>query len=81
MFLVSIYVMVSKIVYVKNLMMHRRVTVKNISAKEFDEKFDKGEDISEYLDYDNALRLKDLKKHKKKTKSDSDTKKIRVKNS
>ena len=29
---------------------------KTISAEEFDRKFDAGEDISEYLDFDNAIR-------------------------
>ena len=30
--------------------------MKTISAAEFDEKFDNGEDISEYLDWENARR-------------------------
>ena len=29
---------------------------KSISAKELDEKFDRGEDVSEYFDLDNAIR-------------------------
>ena len=29
---------------------------KTISAEEFDSKFDAGDDISEYLDFDNAVR-------------------------
>jgi len=31
-----------------------------ISAKEFDEKFDKGEDIDKYLDLDNPLTLEEI---------------------
>ena len=46
--------------------------MKKITAKEFDEKFDRGEDISEYLDFDAAIRLKDVKKLK------TDTKKVNV---
>jgi hypothetical protein len=42
------------------------------TAKEFDEKFDKGEDISEYLDFSSAIKLKDIKKLK------TDTKKVNV---
>jgi len=30
--------------------------MKKITAKEFDEKFDNGEDVSEYLDFDAAIR-------------------------
>ncbi len=41
---------------------------KTITAKEFDEKFDNGEDITEYLDFSNAVRLKDVKKLKTETK-------------
>ena len=41
--------------------------MKTITAKEFDEKFDNGEDITEYLDFSNAVRLKD-KNLKTKTK-------------
>jgi len=41
---------------------------KTITAKEFDEKFDSGEDITEYLDFPNATRLKDAKKLKTETK-------------
>jgi len=43
-----------------------------ITAKEFDEKFDNGEDISEYLDFSKAIKLKDVKKLK------TDTKKVNV---
>ncbi len=39
---------------------------KTITAKEFDEKFDNGEDITEYLDFSTAVRLKDIKKQKLK---------------
>ena len=42
------------------------------TAKEFDEKFDEGEDISEYLDFSSAIKLKDIKKLK------TDTKKVNV---
>jgi len=42
--------------------------MKNITAKEFDEKFEKGEDISEYLDFSKAVRLKDMKELRTKTK-------------
>jgi hypothetical protein len=42
--------------------------MKKITAKEFDEKFDNGEDISEYLDFSKAMRLKDIKKLKTNTK-------------
>ena len=46
--------------------------MKTITAKEFDKKFDNGEDITEYLDFSTAIRLKDAKKLK------TDTKKINV---
>ena len=46
--------------------------MKTITAKEFDEKFDKGEDISENLDFSKAIKLKDMKKLK------TDTKKVNV---
>ena len=42
--------------------------MKTITAKEFDEKFDNGEDIAEYLDFSSAKRLKDIKKLKTQTK-------------
>ncbi len=42
--------------------------MKTITAKEFDEKFDNGEDVSEYLDFSNAIKLKDVKKLKTETK-------------
>jgi len=42
--------------------------MKTITAKEFDEKFDNGEDIAEYLDFSTAIRLKDIKKLKTETK-------------
>jgi hypothetical protein len=47
----------------------RRKTMKTITAKEFDEKFDNGEDINEYLDFSKATRLNTLK---------TDTKKVNV---
>jgi hypothetical protein len=46
----------------------RRKVMKTVTAKEFDEKFDNGEDITEYLDFSNAIRLKDVKKLKIETK-------------
>ena len=42
--------------------------MKTITAKEFDEKFENGEDITEYLDFSNAIKLKDVKKLKIETK-------------
>ena len=42
--------------------------MKKISAKEFDDKFDNGEDIDEDLDFSTAIRLKDIKKLKTETK-------------
>jgi len=42
--------------------------MKTITAKEFDEKFDNGEDIAEYLDFSTAVRLKNLKTLKTETK-------------
>ncbi|BCD62872.1 MULTISPECIES: type II toxin-antitoxin system BrnA family antitoxin [Nitratiruptor] len=36
--------------------------MKSITAKEFDEKFDRGEDISEYLDFGKAKRVGEVKK-------------------
>ena len=47
-------------------------TMKTITTKEFDEKFDNGEDISEYLDFSKAIKLKDIKK------LETDTKKVNV---
>lgn len=37
-------------------------SMKTITAKEFDEKFDNGEDISEYLDFSSATRLSEFEK-------------------
>ena len=42
--------------------------MKTITAKEFDEKFDNGKDITEYLDFSNAIRLKEMKTLKTETK-------------
>ena len=36
--------------------------MKTITAKEFDKKFDNGEDISEYLDFSNAAKLNEFEK-------------------
>ena len=41
---------------------------KTVRAKEFDEKFDNSEDITQYLDFSKAKRLKDIKKLKTETK-------------
>ena len=46
--------------------------MKTITAKEFDEKFNNSEDISEHLDFSKAIKLKDMKKLK------TDTKKVNV---
>lgn len=42
--------------------------MKKITAQEFDKKFDDGEDITQYLDFSSAIRLKDVKKLKTETK-------------
>ncbi|EQB34866.1 hypothetical protein M947_10370 [Sulfurimonas hongkongensis] len=42
--------------------------MKKITAQEFDKKFDDSEDITEYLDFSSAIRLKDIKKLKTETK-------------
>ncbi len=42
--------------------------MKTITAKAFDEKFDNNEDITEYLDFSSAMKLKDIKKLKTETK-------------
>ncbi len=42
--------------------------MKKITAQEFDKKFDDGEDITEYLDFSSAVKLKDVKKLKTQTK-------------
>ena len=41
---------------------------KTILAKEFDERFDRGEDISEYLDFSKATSVIDFEKKTIKTK-------------
>jgi hypothetical protein len=46
----------------------RKKIMKKITAKEFDKKFDNGEDITEYLDFSSAIRLKDIKELKTETK-------------
>ena len=46
--------------------------MKTITAKVFDEKFDNSEDISEYLDFSKAIKLKEMKK------LNTDTKKVNV---
>jgi predicted DNA-binding protein (UPF0251 family) len=42
--------------------------MKALTAEQFDEKFDNGEDISMYLDFTKALRLKDIDQLSTKTK-------------
>ncbi len=42
--------------------------MKKISAKEFDKKFDSGEDISEYLDLSKAQKVSDFEQKAFKTK-------------
>ncbi len=42
--------------------------MKQISAKEFDDKVEAGENIDEYLDWESAVRLKDFDKSSVKTK-------------
>ncbi|WP_456380727.1 type II toxin-antitoxin system BrnA family antitoxin [Hydrogenimonas sp.] len=44
--------------------------MKKIDAKSFDEKFDRGEDMSEYLDFSKARRLKETKTKTKKVNVD-----------
>ncbi len=44
--------------------------MKTITAKEFDEKFDNGEDISEYLDFSKAARPNTLNTNIKKVNVD-----------
>ena len=46
--------------------------MKTITANEFDIKFDKGEDVSEHLDFTQAVSLKNFNKLK------TDTKKVNV---
>ena len=46
--------------------------MKKISAEELDQKFDNNEDISEYLDFSTAVKLKDFNKLK------TDTRKVNV---
>jgi len=42
--------------------------MKVLTAEQFDEKFDNGEDISMYLDFTKAVRLKDIDQLSTKTK-------------
>ena len=44
--------------------------MKKIDAKRFDEAFDRGEDISEYLDFTKARRLKEMKTKTRKVNVD-----------
>ena len=42
--------------------------MQTITAKEFDKKFDNGEDISQYLDFSKSIKLNDFEKKVNKTK-------------
>jgi gamma-glutamylcysteine synthetase len=42
--------------------------MKTVTTKEFDQKFDNNEDISEYLEFSKSVRLKDLGQLKTETK-------------
>jgi len=42
--------------------------MKSITVKAFDKKFDNGEDITPYLDFESAVRMNDIKKLKTETK-------------
>lgn len=42
--------------------------MKALTAKQFDEKFDSGEDVSEYLDFSKAVRLNEIIQLPVKTK-------------
>ncbi len=42
--------------------------MQTITAKEFDKKFDNGEDISQYLDFSKSIKLSDFEKKVNKTK-------------
>ena len=44
--------------------------MKSITAEAFDEKFDRGEDISEYLDFSKATRLNELNTKTRKVNVD-----------
>jgi hypothetical protein len=50
----------------------RRVIMKTITAKEFDEKFENGEDINEHLDFSKSMKLNEFKQ------LNTDTKKVNV---
>ena len=41
---------------------------KNITVKEFDEKFDSGEDVSKYLDFSKAQKVEDFEKERFKVR-------------
>jgi len=42
--------------------------MQKITAKEFDKKFDNGEDVSQYLDFSKSVKLNDFEKKVNKTK-------------
>ena len=42
--------------------------MKRVTAEAFDKKFDNGEDISDYLDFANAVRLKNIQNLKTETR-------------
>lgn len=57
-----------RIISVRRCRKTRRKTMQTITVKEFDEKFDKGEDISQYLDFSKSLKVKDFEKKMIKSK-------------
>jgi len=42
--------------------------MKQITSDEFDKKFDNGEDISQYLDFSQSIKLEDFEENRNKTK-------------
>ena len=42
--------------------------MQTITAKEFDKKFDNGEDVSQYLDFSKSMKVNDFEKKINKTK-------------
>jgi len=64
-------ILIESLVFVDVEKMRRKIMT-TITTKEFDEKFDNGEDISEHLDFSKAIKLKDTKRLK------IDTKKVNV---
>ena len=46
----------------------KRKIMQSVIAKEFDKKFDNGEDISQYLDFSKSIKVNDFEKKITKTK-------------